>query len=336
MQDLSTTSRFRWNKILHNESDARIISDMHEGCGTVLIGHQVWMLGVGRNQIGRTYVLDLIQRTWSTAYFPETLFSILSPATLYNDKILILGVFERLNLSGSVREIPGLHFYDPVLEELGVVPTYGGENRPRWKKLHSADLCEEQELLALFGGRPTSKNSHERLYLLDLTTWIWENPRTSGAAPPAPQQHGSCLVGSRLFVFGQGKRSLYSDAVYSIRLSRSTHMHWEKINLPAFRQKKILVPLLCYVGRGRIIMLGGDEDETTRTSAFLIEGIPSPNSVGQYIPWDQSPMYKGLGVTGEAPSRRGGTARLVHTHNKLILVGGDREDRGNYYEFVPE
>ena len=336
MQDLSTTSRFRWNKILHNESDVRIISDKHVRSGTVLIGHQVWMLGVGRNQTGRAYVLDINQRTWSMPYFPETFFSFLSPATLYNDKILILGVFERLNHSGSVRKIRGLHFYDPVLQELGIVPTYGGENRPRWKQLHSADLCEERELLALFGGRPTSKNSHERLYLLDLTTWIWENPRTSGAAPPAPLQHGSCLVGSRLFVFGSYKSSLSSDAIYSIRLSRSTHMHWEKINLQAFSQKKILVPLLCYVGRGRIIILGRDEDEAARTSAFLIEGIPSANSVGQHIPWCPSPMYKGLGVTGEAPSIRGSAARLVHTHNKLILVGGYREDSGNYHEFLAE
>ena len=207
---MDVSARFKWRKV--RPRGKLKPTNYRYLCSATLVGKYIWVIGGSHESFSRTFsLLDLNTETWSNVSPRVDLDYVLRShtATLFEDSLLIYGSVIK-GPAGFARTGEVLS-YSPVLNEVKVLPTFDTANRPGLKREHTADLFERGQLLVVFGGLPRANS--RQLYLLDVSSWKWSWPKEKGTIPTYRRKHGSCMVGSRLFVYS-GKPS--SDEVADI------------------------------------------------------------------------------------------------------------------------
>ena len=302
------------------------------GASATLVGGYLFLLG-GSSQIFKASVLNIEERVWRRLDFEQSdsYRLLLHSATLYEDQMLIFGLRKASPEGRGGIQLGELHEFDPVANELKVVPTYGNDSqKPGFKKSHTADLYEQGNTLVVFGGRPFATRDDQQLYLLDLSSWTWIQPRAKGESPSLRSRHASALAGSLLFVYG----GVQSNDLHTLDLSKRL-LTWSTVHLPELGQHGRTGPTMTYIGDGRIIVYGGYTNGQNSSDLCVIERAasktPAATLVRKALPAESPANYT---FRGRIPSGRQSGCGLV-CRNQMIIIGGNAWDKSGYYVLKP-
>ena len=324
---METSKRFAWKK---RRPQGKILNatQYRFGCSATLLGHYIWVIG-GFGLRDSYTLLDLKKQRWIDVPMQHKENQMqLHSANLFEDCILLFGVeVESMHLSRQSNELFKL---DPVLKEVTVVPTYGGENKPEFRRSHSMELYEPEELLVLFGGQPYAITTELQLYLLDLRSKVWTLPNSKGNAPSLRERHGSCMVGSRLFVYSGDAMTGRNNDLYTVTIARNTTLIWQQVLVDGAGESGRVGAGFKYVGNDRVIIFGGYCDNANSNDVLVIENLTSNSPSCHALLLGEEYSYTGDPPVGrEAP-------RIVQVGEKLIILGGSAEDGASYYELSPQ
>lgn len=301
------------------------------GCTTSLIGHYIWVIG-GFSYQGSYTKLDIRKQLWTSVNpTKEDAFILrLHSANLYDDMILIFGV----SVGGDFRSrrLNDFVVFDPILNEVKLWPTFGEGGKPEYRDQHTVNICEQEGLLVMFGGLPC-RNELQQLYLLDLYSRTWSVPESKGKPPSFRRKHGSCMVGSRLFVYSGFPSTNEVAKLYTVRVHRARSLVWQEVNLLGSSAMERLGAGFKYVGSGRMFVFGGFCNLKTTKDLYVIENIASNQPSVHKVDATFRRSLKRYSYLGDAPAAREGP-RLVHTSNKLIVLGGSYQDGASYFELA--
>ena len=272
-------------------------------------------------------MLDTKLRRWASVPYEGARSYILSlhTANLVADSVLMFGVKKTRRGNQDERLSRELYIFDPLLLEMRSVPTYGEDSRPTFRYSHTADVYSKGNILVIVGGRTVGVAPVNQLFILDLSSWRWDQPSAKGPAPPHFERHGSCLVDSKLFIYGG---DMWDSNLYSIDLGT---MVWDKVNLIGVGGGRV-APSMVHVGMGRLLIYGGHGHEVRLEDAFIVE---SSNRAAQGC--HKLSREGGEGVymlSGSVPSGRS-LARMVYTRDVVLMLSGDVNDSSDYHELVP-
>lgn len=190
---------------------------------TALLGNLLFL--VGGNYAGRymsdTWCMDLENLTWSFVCgkrkqggssetdgvdFPA---SAGHAAVSWNGQVILLGGHRRTDRSkGKVKVFEKLSVLslDPVRKSWHSLETgveEGLEQGPQQRGGHTATLIGSK--VYLFGGEDPYRRALDDLWVLDLTTMIWEQPTGQGNSPQPRSSHTAvCHQGRYILIFGGG------------------------------------------------------------------------------------------------------------------------------------
>ena len=185
------------------------IEDPRAGQSVTLIGNKVYILGGQRNgrtiQVTSIFVLDVEAREWTKCEVPQGIdgriqFSLYAhTATLVDDKILFIGGI--IGMSGIDRN--RLVFsLDVALGEFSIVETFGNPKRGPIS-FHSANLEQSSnEIIVLCGQDRRGSFVPHPLFVLNIKSMVWTKMTWKGQAPSSRGGHATCLVGTKLYIFG--------------------------------------------------------------------------------------------------------------------------------------
>ena len=300
------------------------------GSTATIIGKFLWIIGgpIIDRKISR---LDLEQQVWSAVQFPElpTYNLLLHTATLFSDGILIMGVRRIFAFTPRNTESPELHVFDPIVNEIRVMPTYG--QRPGFKKSHTMDFVEDRGIMVLFGGLPKAKSKDAQLFFLDVTSWRWTRPQTKGDSPTRRSRQASSVVGSLLFIYGGDSES---TKLFFLDLA-SKNLAWSSVPLPALEPFGRVGPVMCALGRNRLIIYGGYTAGSNSSDLCVIENARSDKRtfhlVDNGVPASPQAEYS---VIGDLPPGRECPRAMLYQDRMLVIAGNSR-DKSDYFFLHP-
>ena len=208
--DLSTSSSMRWSVI----GRTRVWPDARWGhTMTPISPHQLLLIGGSRGSQDTSltehtlFVLDT--RTWSWQIHRTS--GNAPPArqchtcVRHGDEVIVFGGMKPRGIHRTVSvPITGDVYCLNVKEWTWRRVPPVGDAPPKGLTSHTAVVCED--VLYVFGGYNTSVASsvtHQTLWTLDLTTWVWATPTVSGTPPAHRFVHAMIATGPHdLLVFG--------------------------------------------------------------------------------------------------------------------------------------
>ena len=307
------------------------------GLSATMIGKTIWVIG-GASGVSSFYTLNVSTREWDFVHLEnvENFEFILHSACLFGDKIYIFGVKTRGSYEYRSDET---WEFDSVLRELNKKQTFGDDDRPKYKEMHSADFCEELGIMALFGGEPFAVNQFR---LLDLYTWVWSTPKTKGEMPPAKAKHSSSMVGTRLFVHSGGRHGNAIYDLYSVDLYPRKLLVWHKHEIQGPNRSGTRGSAMVYVGSGRLLIYGGYSYGRCVDDLLVVDNVlageptcrqvnKESNAARSFV--ESNPDY--LTFRGNAPSPRE-CSRMIYANDRIYLLGGNHPDGFSYFELLPQ
>ena len=330
---MDVTSRVKWREV--RPKGELKPTNFRYLCSATLVGHYIWVIGGTDMSFSRTFsLLDLKTQTWSNILPQKNLKYVFKghTATLFEDSLLIYGC--ATDSGGRFQRVGEVFSFNPLLNEVRVLPTFNSGNRPRYKCEHTAEVMEAEKLLVVFGGLP--RINLRQLYLLDLSSWTWSWPQQKGSIPTFRRKHGSCLVGSRFFVYSGKPISDEKADIYTVNITKRDVLNWQRVVVHGEMKIERLGAAMHYVGSGRIIVFGGYEYSTHSNSndLFVLDDIASDRPICRSV-GAQSTSSLEYSYAGKTPSARE-SPRFVRTPSKLILIGGSARDGSSYFELTPE
>ena len=325
---MDTVTRFTWRK--QNARGSASCMRHRRGCTATAVGHYIYVIG-GKNAFSLISLLDVNARTWTELRVPPYSLSLENhTANLHNDSIFVFA--NKPLLAPKQLE---LHSFDIALKEFEIVPTFGQE-QPPLKLWHTADICEEANLLLFFGGFP--RDTVGQLYMLDLLDFHWRRASTKGESPVGRNTHASAMVGSRLYIYGGfGSRTIFLDRLYMIDCERGRQvLTWHRISVEGLEGRARVN--LVHLGRGRLMILGGTNGNVT-SEILVVEVKGSRASVHKLVSEEDSSIAPSQEqsryvISGSAPSFET-EPKFVKAHGKIYAVSGQSNDGDDYYELLP-
>ena len=330
---MDVAARFKWRQV--NPKGQLKPTNYRFLCSATLVGQYIWVIGGTHKSFSRTFsLLDLNAQTWSNVV-PENNSTYVyksHTATLFEDSLLIYGV--ATDSLGTFNRVGEVISFNPLLNEVRVVPTFDNPKMPPYRYEHTAEILEARKLLVVFGGIP--KVNSRQLYLLDLFSRTWSRPQEKGTIPSFRRKHGSCLVGSRLFVYSGKPGNDGKADIYTVDIIRRDVVHWQHVAVHGDLGCERLGAAIHYVGGGRIFVFGGFEYSIRSNSQelFVLDNITSNLPICRLVRARGSSQF-GFSYTGLTPSARE-SSKFIGTPNKLILLGGTAYDNSSYFELTPE
>ena len=262
--------------------------------------------------------------------------SSLHTANLYEDKIYMYGVTARGTATAAFKLLDSLVVFDPVLCEMVLLETFGGVFKPPKRSQHTANVCEKLRLLTVFGGTPLRQ---EQLWILNLSTLQWMNPKSKGLAPSPRAKHASCIVDSMLYIYSGGSVANASADLFRIDLNQRSGLTWHKIDVQANCWFGTRGPSMSYVGSGRLIVFGGFDNHKNTSNLFVIDDVLLSNKPQcrraqrrlQRVPQSLDPAQ--ITYFGNPPEPRE-SSRMVFAHDKMYIFGGNFSDGWSYFELM--
>ena len=325
---MDTATRFMWRK--QNATGSLRCMKNRRGCTATAVGHYIYVIG-GTNEFALISRLDVNARTWTALHVPQSAISLQNhTANLHNDSILLYAKRPQ-----SFATEPTLLAFDIVLNKVEIVPTFGQE-QPPFKMYHTADICEEANLLLLFGGYP--RDMIGELYMLDLLDFRWQRARTKGESPEGRNAHASTMVGSRLYIYGGfGSRIFAMNSLYMIDCKRSVQgLIWHRVSVQGLEGRARVN--LVHLGYGRLMILGGTNRNEVR-EILVVELKGSKASLHKVISGEASSMTGSQEqpryfISGSAPLFLR-DPKFVEAHGKLYGVSGQTNYGKAYFELLP-
>lgn len=330
---IETSRRFVWTKRVPVGTPEKPTMRRF-GATCTLVGHYLWVIGGAR--LRQSYsVLDLREHRWRFVAIEGRPYRFhLHTANLFEDCLLLFGADIMVGRI-SVRSTDVVRF-DPVLNEVTAIACGGDiDLHPLRKQSHTADVCESEKLLVLFGGIPHPTSPHRNLYLLDLTSWRWTMPKSKGTAPTQRERHASTLVGSRLFIYGgdRGFQNSHARAdLHTVVIRRSGPLVWQAVRIYGNPKLRRIFPGFHYVGNGRIVIFGGFSDNRDTSDFLIIEDVLSNRPVCHVITEARNVEYS---WRGELPPPRC-QHTIIQSQGVLLVIGGTADDGSSYFELRPE
>ena len=330
---METCRAVRWETRIGRRIDSNSGKRGHFGSTATLVGKYIWVIG-GDTGMKSIFTLDVTRQIWKSHRIQGFVASChLHSACLFQDKLYLYGVTLRL---GALRSSDDVIALDPVLEVLQVIPTFGGNECPTFRQSHTADVCEEMDVMAIFGG--STQVGPRQLYLLDFTSMRWSNPKSKGNPPVPRQRHASCMAGTILFIYN-GEKPMGGDSWNDLcfcDLSYRKSLVWQHVYLHGRQAPGRIGPALAYVGSGRLIIFGGYVSMNNSSQLFVVDRVFSDNRKCQAVnPSNEllPAQTASITCTGSPPSARE-YPRLVPTRGKVYVLGGTASDKLNYFELI--
>ena len=339
---MDTCSVFEWRTLQGTASTSR--SRGYFGSSATLLGGYLFVLG-GSGGLGSVFALNVTTREWFAVdldiFDGCRLNLVLHTTFLLEDRLYIHGATLRQRNGENVNE-HDLLALDPVMNEVRRKPTKGGVAQPTFRKAHSADVCEVLNIVALFGGTPIVANGSNQLWLLDLVKWTWVVPKCKGLPPSPRQRHGSCVIGTKLYIHS-GQRNLGDaayDDFYILDLYPRNAYVWQKIDLQGSANHKRAGGAMVHVGAGRILIFGGYRNHSNTNELFVVDEWFSNSAQCQQVLVDYyassmpatASLVKGYGI----PPHPRESPRMIAARDKVYVVGGSDIDAWTFYELVPD
>ena len=324
--------QFSWSRrIPKGDKDA---TNNRFGCTATLLGHFIYVLG-GSRQTSSMSLLNLQTNTWSALRVsqPERFEFILHTANLIEDKIVLFGLDPE---EGRPNELADMYILDPLLLEIQVMRTFP---KPRYRQSHSIDLYERRNILVMFGGFPKTQPGRGQLKLLDLDTRCWFKPLVKGSAPSPRGRHGSCMIGSRLFIYGGDAKDSRNNNVFIVDLAARRSMAWAKIRLEVNPEFGRIGPGFVHVGAGRLLIFGGycTGNLANSNELFLLEKVGRPQQKCSLVKDSnglQETSKDEYAYSGIVPPPRESPC-MVLAFDRLYVIGGNANDGCGYYVLEP-
>lgn len=215
------------------------------------------MVVVGGNSNGRylsdVQVLDLTKMQWAKVEPSDSSEEQLPPcaghAVLVQDST---SVFMVAGLTKDKAEKVVVRVYDVSQNTWTVVKTRG--QVPSARGGCSAVLAGGA--IWLFGGEDMKRRLQNDVYMLDLSTMVWEAVETSGAAPGPRSDHVAALIagGRHMAVFGGGSHSICYNDIYVLDLETyewtQPEVHGDVLPVPRAGHAAALVGSKWYIVGG--------------------------------------------------------------------------------------
>ena len=332
MDKIETCKKFEWRKV-DPDGDLPLVTEDRFGCSATMVGHYLWVIG---SYTGSEFtLLDLKKKAWMNIPGTAKDFKfMLHSASLHEDTILLYGAEVAVGDDLPNEHVHELVVFDLLLKEVEIIPTYGGNSRPARKESHTADICETENLLVVFGGIPFPSRAQDQLYLLDLSSWTWSLPDSKGKPPSLRERHASLMVGSKLFIYSGDEGGLETNTVpaelYTVDINRNAKLSWQQVVLRGEPKFERIGAGLQYVGNGRAIIFGGYSFGDTN-DLLVVENILSTSPVCHEVVSRSNSPYS---YAGKSPSARE-APRMVLNQGKLIIIGGSGQDQSSYFELLP-
>ena len=295
------------------------MEDPRAGITATLVGNKVYILGGQRNarsvQATSIFVLDLEAREWTKCEVPQGIdgriqFSLYAhTATLVDDKILFIGGI--IGMSGLARN--RLVFsLDVALGEFSIVEAFGNPKRGPIA-FHSADLQQSEEQIIVLGGqRQKGLVVPHPLFALNIKSMTWTKMTWKGQAPSSHGGHATCLVGTKLYIFGgfAPDHTILND----------THVLDLNYRVPIFTQLKTdITPekrfgTILFQYKRHLFMFAG--------KSGYFDGMSSrQNDIHRFdldtLSWSECPRWK----ISKRPFPRS-SHKLVHLGDDVLVFGG--------------
>ena len=250
-QQLGDYRRFQWDAVdWGHSSEVGAFASKRFGHTLRVVGGRLYV--VGGNMMSATYLcyLDLVTLEWHdlTQKTDGPRFKKQHSSTLVDDFIYLWGG----ELSEEARS-QELWRFDTCAQEWWLCE-YSGEV-PAGRKFLSFEYVERRAEIIVFGGEDVSGLSRG-LSAFSLASSSWYMPLARGSEPKPRRRHGTCVVGSTMYIFGGydvlTKRVL--DELYLLHCEGQ--LRWTKPRIegpvPAARQN----PTLTNCG-GKLLLCGG-------------------------------------------------------------------------------
>ena len=327
-------TRFQWKEV--SPRGVEDATNYRYGAKAVLLGHYVYLVGVGKQAYDLGDILDLRSKKWTKIPEADVNLKLQShTATLYNDLIILLGV----EIVQGEERLPQRDPFalDVSSGQVRKLSTYGP--RPEWTARSSGDLYEHKKQLVLYGGnRARHVRKGDTLRILNLQNMTWQSPEPKGAKPPPCSGHSSCIVQHTLFVVGGETTSGYSQAIYLLRLDQSPRYVWQHLKPRGYPGHHLVLPAVVCLGTQKILLFGGFSYRA-RNELYILEVVLTDSPEWHEVSCPEiavrdkaSQVYFSSGSPPEGREGPLGVALL----NKVIILGGHCTDGNKYFELSPQ
>ena len=224
-----------------------------------LVGKYIYILGgLEGGYVTETSsfcILDVDKREWSVIDIAPGLdgrpvFSIFAhTGTVVEDRIFIIGGVIGMN---GVDRNNIVFALDVVLEEFSVAPSIYAPNLA----FHSAHQLpgRDDEIIVFAGEFAEAEFYAKPLFSLNTRTMKWDNMASTGPAPCGRGNHGSCLVGYNLFIFGGFDRDVALKDMFVLDLKYRVPV-WSEIILQSAPEHRFGTVMFHH--QGHLFMFGG-------------------------------------------------------------------------------
>ena len=292
----------------------------HTGHSVTLVGRKIWFFGglrSGRRVQSSLFSLDIVSKKWARVEFPKRLagpmlgpFSLFAhSASLIDERIYFVGGL--LGMSNQLRSDQVLT-YDLVLEEFGIVKTFGEEKRGGVAN-HSAHYLQDTGEILLVAGESNTGGFHKHLlFALNARNMTWRKVFWKGTAPSERGNHGSCLVRKKLYVFGG----------FGPKWTVLADMHVLDLNyqVPTFSQLNLTLKPCGRFGtfmfhyRGQVYMFGGK-------TAFTGDMDIRLHDLWRFSPSEDT-WYECESFNGRKHPKRKANHKGIVIQNRALIFGG--------------
>ena len=199
MEEPAKMLKMNWGNVSANNGPRYMLS----GMSATVVGHVVYVLGGKHRNIDEGIYVHVIDSTkdfeWSTLKTAGEIptYRWFHSSWLHKDKIYIYGG-ETIGQGGRI-SLSELLCFDVLLNSFIKVYTWGEELGSR--AACTAGYIESLEVCVIFGG-VHNVNESNRLRCLNMRSMHCSIPKIVGNGPLSLKYHGSCVVGTRIYMMG--------------------------------------------------------------------------------------------------------------------------------------
>ena len=202
MEDLESCSRFRWEPVRWSRSAFEV---NRHGMSAVVVGRHVYLLGgydkETPREVWKTFVVDAAEEfKWRRLPLEGDLPDARSShaSWLHRDAIYVYGG-KSLQAGWQWEFKSDLWRFDLALQEFSEMVPSGVDLGGR--RGHSASVVEALKVCVVYGGNG-GNGPMEELRCIDMETLHCSAPVPTGMSPGQMHDHGTCVVGNTIFLFG--------------------------------------------------------------------------------------------------------------------------------------